>query len=145
MAGAGFVGLLGVYWAAGGTLGLAHPAWRDGAWRLLTGNTALWSLAGLWAVAALTGDRPPRWIAVVAAWVSSGLLFAWSAWKLPLTGYLAVGGDGSTVWPEHLAVAALQDVAGIAAGLAMFAVTLRASGGLRPGGKVPAGSSPRLS
>lgn len=133
MAAAGAVSLSGLYWAAGGALGVAHPAARDGDWRLLTGNTVLWSLAGLWAVAALTGGRPPRWTAVAVAWVSSGLLFAWSAWKLPLTWYLAVGGDGSTGWPEHLAAAAAQQGAGVVAGLAMFAVVLRAVGGVRPG------------
>jgi hypothetical protein len=132
MAAAGSVSLSELYWAAGGTLGLAHPAARDGDWRLLTGNTALWSLAGLGAVAALTGDRQPRWIAVAVAWVSSGLLFAWSAWKLPLTWYLAAG-DANTVWPEQLAAAAAQDAAGVVAGLAMFSVVLRSAGAVRPG------------
>jgi hypothetical protein len=141
MAAAGSVSLSGLYWAVGGTLGLAHPAARDGDWRLLTGNTALWALAGLWAVAALTGDRQPRWIAVAAAWVSSGLLFAWSAWKLPLTWFLAAGGDGNAVWPEQLAVAAAQDAAGVVAGLAMFSVLLRSAGGVRArsGRRVAAG------
>jgi hypothetical protein len=127
MAGAGLVALPGAYWAAGGTLGLAHPSAADGEWRLLTGNTARWSVAGLCAVAALTSRRPPRWIIGATAWVASGLLFAWNAWKLPLTAYLATGGDGKTVWPENLAIVAAQETVGVVAGLAMFGVVLSAS------------------
>ena len=116
-------GLLSLSWTLGSPLGLSHPETRDANWHLLTGGTAVWALAGAWATWALANRRPsalPTWVAVTIAWVSSGMLFAWSAWKLPLTAALAANPEIGAPWPENLAVAATQFTIGIVAGAAML-------------------------
>ena len=120
--GALVVGLISWFWALGGEPGLAHPGQRDAGWYLLAANTGLWSLAGAWAV-----TRTGRAAALVA-WLASGLLFAWSAWKLPFTLLLALGADPTVVWPENLAAAAVLDVIGAAAGLAMVTAVVSRAG-----------------
>jgi len=59
---------------------------------------AFWALAAAVAVGCLVGGRPslmPRWIAMTVAWLGSGSLFAWSAWKLPLRSLVDTG---APVW-----------------------------------------------
>lgn len=116
------VGLISWFWAFGGTWGLAHPGERDAGWYLLNGNTGLWAFAGAWAVCR-TGP-----VAAAIAWLSSGLLFAWSAWKLPFTLLLALGADPTVRWPENLLVAAAVFGIGIGAGLAMVTAVIRRAG-----------------
>ena len=114
-------GLLTLSWAAGATLGLAHPETRAAGWYLLTGTTAGWALAGaaaLWMLAHRRPARLPVWVPVAVAWTASGMLAAWSAWKLPLLAALAANpGLTADPWPEHLAVAAVQYVVGVVAGV----------------------------
>ena len=119
--GAVAVGLISWYWALGGELGLAHPRERDAGWRLLTANTGLWAFAGAWAV------RRTGPVAAAVAWLSSGLLFAWSAWKLPFTLLLSLGADPAVVWPENLLVAASGLTIGVGAGLVMVTAVARRS------------------
>ena len=139
--GAAAVGVLTLYWAAGGTAGLAHPSAADAKWRLLMGTTAFWALAGAAALWSLTTARPaalPRWLPVVVAWVASGFLVAWSAWKLPFVAYLASTSSPEMVWPENLAVATVQYLTGVTAGAAMLVLLVR-----RPRHQVAAaGNSP---
>jgi hypothetical protein len=82
-------------------------------------------------VALVTG-RPRRatWLPVAVAWVSSGTLTAWSAWKLPLVAVLATDpGVTDQPWPEDLGLAAAQYAIGVVAGLAMVATLRRATAG----------------
>lgn len=120
------VALISWYWGLGGGLGLAHPGQRDAGWHLLALNTGLWAVAGAWAVTR-TGPVP-----AAVAWLASGLLFAWSAWKLPFTLLLALGADPTVTWPENLAAAAVVYILGAAAGLAMIAAVVTRSGATRP-------------
>lgn len=90
---AGCVVLGGVkgYWAAGGVVGLDAGALerRDLWWHLLSASTAVWALAGAWAVLVLaTGRGARRFVPPMAVtWVSSGMLFAYAVYGLlTLTG-----------------------------------------------------------
>ncbi|WP_214414540.1 hypothetical protein [Sphaerisporangium fuscum] len=125
------LGLLWLYWAAGGTLGL-DPAHRDH-WdlngRLLNASAGIWALISAWSLRTLTRHRParlPLWLPTTLAFAGSGSLFAWSCWKLPMailrpTGYAMA---------EYLPVAVLQHLTGIATGAAALATVLRLT---RPG------------
>jgi hypothetical protein len=122
------VSVLDLYWAAGGTIGLRHPAARELTWHLQAGNAAIWSLAGAWGVWVLARGRPavPLWIPVSAGWLASGFLVAWGCWKLPFAVYQAVEPETGTVWPEQLGVAAAQFALSVVAGAAMLSTVLRA-------------------
>lgn len=118
------VGLVWVYWAAGGTLGISHPASQDTDGRLLCGVGAFWALAGAAAVRLLTRPHPaalslPRPLLLATAWLGSGSLFAWCGWKLPLTLAVALAhsADGP---PENPAVAAVLYLAAVLAGATML-------------------------
>jgi hypothetical protein len=119
------IGVVSLYWAFGGATGLAHPEARDAGWHLLAANTGFRALAGAWSV-----TRRGRFAAGVTR-LSSGLLFAWSLWKLPLTLLLALGADPTVVWPEDLAVAAIVFIVSVLTGLGMLRALVRRSG-LRP-------------
>ena len=117
------LGLVWLYWAVGGTEGIAHVDARDLSWRLLTGVFGVWALLASAATWSVIHGRPagiPRWVPLVIGWLGSGSLFAWSGWKLPLTLYLAVANPAHTVLPENLAMAAAVHLAAIAAGTAML-------------------------
>jgi hypothetical protein len=86
------LGVVWLYWGAGGTVGLAHPDERDMHWRALSLVFGTWALAaagGTWAIAGRRSPPLPPWVPMTLAWLGSGSLFAWSAWKLPLVGYVA--------------------------------------------------------
>lgn len=143
---AGALGLAWLYWAAGGTAGLSHPGTADANWRALTGLSGLWAVAGCGAVWAVSRARPaalPRWVPVVLGWLGSGSLFAWSAWKLPLTLYVALADPADTVVPpEHPAVAGLLYAAAVLAGAALVRTLVRTTSRPRdvprPAAPVPA-------
>ncbi|WP_354643255.1 hypothetical protein [Kitasatospora camelliae] len=119
-----------LYWAAGGSLGIVRPEHREPAWRLMTGNSGLWALLGCVSVLVLAGGRRAGRLPVVlpisAAWIASGSLFAWGAWKLPFAAYLASRADGEVPWPEDLAVVAARDAVALVAGAAVLSVVLSA-------------------
>ncbi len=123
------LGACWLYWAAGGTAGLADPAERNTDWRLLVALFAVWSLAGSAAAWATANGRParvPRWLPTALVWLGSGSMFAWSAWKLPFTAYTAVAGRAAdSVMPENLGVAAAVHVAALATGAAMLRTLVR--------------------
>ncbi|MGW4383944.1 hypothetical protein [Kitasatospora sp. NPDC004531] len=124
------VGAAWLYWAAGGPAGVAHPSARDGNWHLLNGVCGLWALtaaAATWAVGRGRPVRLPRWVPLAFGWLGTGSLFAWSAWKLPLTSYVALAGHTDALPPESLAVAAVLHAAAVLAGAAMALTLVRAS------------------
>jgi hypothetical protein len=76
------------------------------------------------------------------------MLFAWSAWKLPFTAYLATTPDAEAQWPEDLTVVAVRLAVGVVAGLLVLSTALdtyRARSGLTPSllprAPLPAGTS----
>ncbi|WP_344546224.1 hypothetical protein [Actinomadura fulvescens] len=121
------LGVLWFAWAFGGTFGL-EPDRRD----LVDRNARL--LMGTWGTAALAAatsvhlivrrhaPRVPRWLLTMPAFVASGSLFAWNAWKLPLA--LLKPGDYET--PEYPPVALIEYALAIGAGLVLLTALLRA-------------------
>ncbi|WTW91966.1 hypothetical protein OG216_00540 [Streptomycetaceae bacterium NBC_01309] len=120
---AAVVGLAWLYWALGGSLGLAHPAERDTDGYLLNAVGAFWALAGsaaAWlSVRGRTVRLSRRWLSAVG-WLGSGSLFAWSAWKLPFTLYVGLTEPTDVTLPENYAVAAVLHVAAVAAGVGLL-------------------------
>ncbi|WNE98657.1 hypothetical protein PS467_26645 [Streptomyces luomodiensis] len=122
------VGLIWLYWAVGGTVGVAHRGERDLAWYVLSGVLGLWAFAASVATWAAVRGRParvPRWGPMVLGWIGSGSLFAWSGWKLPFTLYLAVAQPADAALPENLALAAVLHLAAVGAGAAMLRALVR--------------------
>ncbi|MGC5013522.1 hypothetical protein ACLQ2R_22405 [Streptosporangium sp. DT93] len=115
-----------LYWALGGTLGLA-PAHRGMGVneRLLSGNWALWAFAGAWSIWVITSPRhtgrTPVWVPLSLAFTASGSLFAWGCWKLSVAVLRPVG----YVPEEHPVVAVVQHALAIGAGAAMMAGIVR--------------------
>ncbi|MEE1671983.1 hypothetical protein RCR19_41955 (plasmid) [Streptomyces sp. WAC07094] len=122
------VGLIWLYWALGGTAGVAHRPERDLTWHLLSGVFGFWALvasAATWAAARGRPAHMPRWAPIVLGWLGSGSLFAWSGWKLPFTLYVAIAQPADAVLPEELALAAVLHLAAVAAGAAMLRTLVR--------------------
>jgi hypothetical protein len=76
------LGVLKLFWAAGGTIGI-DPSMLDDRnvwWHLLSFSTGAWALAGAWGILVLTSRKgsksflPP----MAAAWISSGMLFSYN-------------------------------------------------------------------
>ncbi|WP_405799413.1 hypothetical protein [Streptomyces sp. NBC_01506] len=135
------VGLIWLYWAVGGTAGVAHHGERDVAWHVLSGVFGLWAFvasAATWAAVRGRPARVPRWGPMVLGWLGSGSLFAWSGWKLPFTLYLAVAQPAHAALPESLALAAVLHLAAVGAGAAMLRALVRT----RPGGSGMPGPRP---
>ncbi|MEU6097196.1 hypothetical protein [Streptomyces sp. NPDC047079] len=135
------IGMVWLYWAIGGTAGVAHPADRGADWRLLSGICGLWAFtasAATWAVSRGRPTRLPHWVPLTFGWLGTGSLFAWSGWKLPLTLYVQLGHPAGTSLPENLTVAAVLHTAAVVAGTVMVSALVRARGGLRtPDGPHP--------
>ncbi|MFJ5546379.1 hypothetical protein [Streptomyces sp. NPDC093225] len=124
----GAVGLVWLYWAAGGTLGIAHPARRNADWYVLAAVWGFWALAGsagIWTVARARPARLPRWLPLTLGWVGSGSLFAWSAWKLPLMLYVALADPADVTPPENITVAVALHLCAVVAGAAMMRTLVR--------------------
>ncbi|MFJ6483657.1 MULTISPECIES: hypothetical protein [unclassified Streptomyces] len=122
------VGLLWLYWAAGGTAGLAHPVERNADWYVLGAVSGFWALAASAAVGMIARARParlPRWLPLVFGWVGSGSLFAWSGWKVPITLYLAWAEPVGARPPENLAVAVTLHACAVVAGATMLRTLVR--------------------
>ncbi|NEA69274.1 hypothetical protein [Streptomyces sp. SID13588] len=123
------VGLVWLYWAAGGTLGITHPAERNTDGYVLAAAWGFWALAGSAAVWTVARARPaglPRWIPLVFGWVGSGSLFAWSAWKVPLMLYVAVADPADIMPPENPTVAMVLNLCAVVAGAGMMRTLVRA-------------------
>ncbi|MBT2380616.1 hypothetical protein AMK21_14280 [Streptomyces sp. CB00316] len=88
-AGCCVLGVVKLFWAVGGTLGLdqGRLVHRDMWWHLLSASTGVWAFAGAWGLLVLTSGRgskrflPP----MAASWISSGMLFSYGLYSL-LTG-----------------------------------------------------------
>ncbi|MER5783247.1 hypothetical protein ABT104_16220 [Streptomyces mobaraensis] len=122
------IGAVWLYWACGGTAGVAHPGGRNAAWRLLSGLCGLWALtasAATWALGRGRPARVPRWIPLALGWLGTGSLFAWSGWKLPFTLYLLAARPDDATLPDDLALAAVLHTAAVAAGAVMLPALLR--------------------
>ena len=111
------------YWVVGGDLGLVHPDERVATWRVLNALYAAWALAAAAAVWCLMTGRPahwPRWVPMTVAWLGSGSLFAWSAWKLPLMLYVAAAEPAEPVLIVHIEIETLLHACGIIVGASML-------------------------
>lgn len=80
------LGVVKVFWAAGGEAGLdaGSLSHRDMWWHLLSLSTGVWAFAGAWGLLALTSRRGPKkfLIPMAASWISSGMLFSYSLYSL---------------------------------------------------------------
>nr|WP_251096693.1 hypothetical protein [Streptomyces sp. Caat 7-52] len=117
------VGLVWLYWAVGGTLGISRPDERDTNGYVLTGVGAFWALAGAAATRTLARARPAglrHRLLLGLGWLGSGSLFAWSGWKLPIMLLFALVHPADVTLPENLAVAAVLHLAAVVAGAAML-------------------------
>lgn len=109
------LGMIKVFWVAGGTLGLdpARLGERDMWWHLLTLSTGVWSFAGAWGLLILTSSSGSRrfvpWMAAV--WLASGMLFSYNLFS-------AIRTD-SQLSPEHPVLRMLTTQAGIVLGIVM--------------------------
>ncbi|MFD9499951.1 hypothetical protein [Streptomyces sp. NPDC060035] len=122
------VGLVWLYWAAGGTLGIAHPTERNTDGYVLAAVWGFWALAGSAAVWTVARARPAglaRRLPLVFGWVGSGSLFAWSAWKLPLMLYVAVADPADVAPLENPTVAVVLHLCAVVAGAAMMRTLVR--------------------
>lgn len=97
-----------VGWSIAGSAGLA-AIWTysalDGG-MLLGLLFAAWALAAavsMWCLVAGRPSRVPRAAAMTVAWLGSGSLFAWSAWKLPLS--FAID-TGAPAWSHAIGILA---------------------------------------
>lgn len=121
-------GLAWLYWAAGGTLGIAHPAERPAGWHVLAGVSACWALAASAAVLALSRRRPTRLpypLLPALAWLGSGSMFAWSGWRLPATVYVALAHPSDVGYPEHVAVAVVLHATAVLTGAGIIRALAR--------------------
>lgn len=129
------VGAVWMYWALGGTLGLAHPDRRTADGTMLAALGALWALAGgaaVWTLARARADRLPHTLLLALGWIGSGSLFAWSSWKLPLMLIVGLARPSDVMLPESPFIAAALHCAAVAAGIGLLR-TLVGPDGMRPG------------
>lgn len=117
------LGIIKVYWGAGGTLGL-DPGLvkdRDLWWRMLSLSTGVWAFAGAWGIQVLIFSRKPRSFLppMAAMWISSGMLFSYHTYSL-LT---AVRPD-SQHNPEYPIARILTTEIGIVLGIVMGMIIL---------------------
>ncbi|MFG3256059.1 hypothetical protein [Streptomyces sp. NPDC048172] len=139
-------GLVWLYWAVGGGLGVAHPGERSTGGAVLAGLGGCWALVGAVAVRALVRGRPrgrlsraPRWVPLVLGFLGSGSLFAWSGWKLPVTALVALGVPVGLELPEEPVVAVAVHAAAVVAGAGLLRTLLAASREPAPGQGLSAG------
>ncbi|MEV6833794.1 hypothetical protein AB0N17_04610 [Streptomyces sp. NPDC051133] len=112
-------GLAWLYWAAGGSQGIAHGDERSAGWRVLVAVSAFWALAASAAALALIRRRPtglPYPLLLASAWLGSGSMFAWSGWRLPATVYVALAHPSDVGYPENVAVAVALHITAVLTG-----------------------------
>jgi hypothetical protein len=117
------LGLTKIYWSAGGPLGLdaGRSDHRDVWWHLLSFSMGAWALVGAWGLLVLTTGRGARGFLppMVAAWVSSGVLFSQN-----LYGNLSATRSDAQSAPERALAHVLTSDAGIALGVLMATTIL---------------------
>ncbi|MFI6564257.1 hypothetical protein [Streptomyces sp. NPDC050534] len=121
-------GLVWLYWAAGGSLGIAHRDERPADWHVLVGVGACWALAASAAVPALLrcrSTRLPYPLLLAVAWLGSGSMFAWSGWRLPATVYVALAHPSDVRYPENVAVAVTLHVTAVLTGAGIMRTLVR--------------------
>ncbi|MGY6021859.1 hypothetical protein [Streptomyces spinosirectus] len=121
-------GLVWLYWAAGGPLGIAHRDERPADWHVLVGVSACWALAASAAVLALLRRRSTRLpypLLLAVAWLGSGSMFAWSGWRLPATVYVALAHPSDVRYPENVAVAVTLHVTAVLTGAGVIRALVR--------------------
>lgn len=117
-AGCVMFGVVKVFWATGGTLGI-DPALldeRDIWWHLLSFSTGAWALAGAWGLLVLTTRRGSRRFLppMAAAWIGSGIIFAQNLYHL-----LSATRTDAQPFPEYPLAHVLTNQAGIVLGVMM--------------------------
>ncbi|MFF0226222.1 hypothetical protein [Streptomyces sp. NPDC004629] len=125
-------GLAWLYWAAGGTLGIAHRDERPAGWHVLAGVSACWALAASAAVLVLVRRRPTRLpypLLLASAWLGSGSMFAWSGWRLPATLYVALAHPSDVSYPENVAVAVALHATAVLTGAGIMRTLARGARG----------------
>lgn len=121
-------GLAWLYWAAGGSLGIAHRDERPVSWHVLVGVSAGWALVVSAAVPALVRRRSTRLpypLLLALAWLGSGSMFAWSGWRLPATVYVALAHPSDVSYPENVAVAVALHVTAVLTGVGIMRTLVR--------------------
>ncbi|MGW3917709.1 hypothetical protein ACWEBX_40590 [Streptomyces sp. NPDC005070] len=121
-------GLVWLYRAAGGPLGIAHRDERPASWHVLVGVSAGWALVGSAAVLALVRRRSARLpypLLLALAWLGSGSMFAWSGWRLPATVYVALAHPSDVSYPENIAVAVALHVTAVLTGAGIMRTLVR--------------------
>ncbi|MFJ9831905.1 hypothetical protein ACIRU2_11020 [Streptomyces sp. NPDC101169] len=124
-------GLVWLYWAAGGLLGIAHREERPADWHVLVGVSACWALAASAAVAVLGRRRPirlPYPLVLALAWLGSGSMFAWSGWRLPATVYVALAHLSDVAYPENATLAVALHLTAVLAGAGIMRTLTRDRG-----------------
>lgn len=128
----GVTGLSWLYWAAGGSLGIAHRDERPAGWHVLVGVSACWTLVAAAAVLALVRRRSTRLpypLLLALAWLGSGSMFAWSGWRLPATVYVALAHPSDVSYPENVAVAVALHVTAVLTGAGIMGTLVRGDRG----------------
>lgn len=119
-AGCILLGVIKVFWAMGGTLGI-DPGMlddRDLWWHLLTLSTGGWAFAGAWGLLVLTTRRGSRRFLppMVAAWISSGMLFSYHLFSVIRPDFQST--------PEYPLARVITTEAGIVLGVMMGVIIL---------------------
>ncbi|MFF0141349.1 hypothetical protein ACFYRN_33395 [Streptomyces sp. NPDC005227] len=121
-------GLVWLYWAAGGPVGIAHRDERPAGWHVLVGVSACWALAASAAILALIRRRPNRLpypLLLALAWLGSGSMFAWSGWRLPATVYVTLSHPSDVNYPESAVVAVALHVTAVLTGAEIMRLLVR--------------------
>ncbi|OIU72583.1 hypothetical protein BHE18_03480 [Rossellomorea aquimaris] len=122
-AGCVILGVLKLFWAAGGTIGIIPSMIEDRNlwWHLLTLSTGVWALAGAWGILVLTSRKGSRRfpLPMAAAWISSGMLFSYNIFAN--LSELMYKGPSS---PEYPIARVMTTEAGIILGVAMILIIL---------------------
>lgn len=117
-AGCVIFGVVKVFWAIGGTLGIdpAPPDERDVWWHLLSFSTGAGALAGAWGLRVLTTRRGSRRLLppMAAAWIGSGIIFSQNLYHL-----LSAKRTHALPSPEYPLAHVLTVQAGIVLGVMM--------------------------
>ncbi|MFF4011740.1 hypothetical protein [Streptomyces sp. NPDC001717] len=118
--------LIKVAWVVGSLVGVLPIGNGFGLAEWVVLNTVTVGMAVIGIALALALVRPRR-LPLTFGWVGSGSLFAWSAWKLPLTLYVAMSDPADATPPEDITVAVVLHLSAVVAGAAMMRTLVRTS------------------